>query len=401
MTSMSYSQNTCLTLLITSNFFSSIAVSIGMYIIPWYISNEVGQPKLLAIMATISSMLLIFVTPWIGMLVDKFNRKKLITAINIIIFIAFILTVLSQYLSFGILFPLIASYFIVQFYYSVFYIARQGFIKDIFSGDYLSRTNSLLEMESQASTLISALLVISLSSYLSYNAIFMALATLVVFSLVILLAIPYQRHSPAGIHIPKNSLLQLQPENRDVFIYLLMGAIPFVCIMVSNVVQAPFMHEVLNASIKSYASFGIIYGFGAILVSILLGWLAQKFPARKLVHIFIGGFTITVLVIATTPTLPVVLVGAFFLGFFNSASRISSQNVALNEVDSEKIGRVFSTAQLFTLINRVIATGLVVLLFQDDYTYAWVYILIISATAPVSLILWSLYTNRPQRIRRS
>lgn len=372
-----------------------------MYIIPWYISNEVGQPKLLAIMATMSSMLLIFVTPWIGMLVDKFNRKKLITAINIIIFIAFILTVLSQYLSFGILFPLIASYFIVQFYYSVFYIARQGFIKDIFSGDYLSRTNSLLEMESQASTLISALLVISLSSYLSYNTIFMALATLVVFSLVILLAIPYQRHSPAGVHIPRNSLLQLQPENRDVFIYLLMGAIPFVCIMVSNVVQAPFMHEVLNASIKSYASFGIIYGSGAILVSLLLGWLAQKFPARKLVHIFISGFTITVLVIATIPTLPVVLVGAFFLGFFNSASRISSQNVALNEVDSEKIGRVFSTAQLFTLINRVIATGLVVLLFQDNYTYAWVYILIISATAPVSLILWSLYTNRPQRIRRS
>lgn len=334
------------------------------------------------------------------MLVDKFNRKNLLTVVNAIVFVAFVLAIFSRYLSFDIIFPLIASYFVIQFYYAIFYIARQGFIKDIFNGDYLSRTNSLLEMESQASTLISALLVISASSYFSYDAIFTILAALVAISLVILLAIPYQRRSSAVLHMPKGSLFQLQPESRDILVYLLMGAIPFVCIMVVNVIQAPFMHEVLNASIESYASFGIIYGLGAILVSILLGWLSQKFPARKLVHIFTGGFALTVLVIATTPTLPVVLFCAFFLGFFNSASRISSQNVVLNEVESEKIGRVFSTGQLFTLINRVIATGLAVFLFQDGYEHAWIYILAISITAPASLMLWSFFSNRPQRIRR-
>ncbi|CAI0910400.1 MFS transporter [Serratia ficaria] len=398
---MNFSQNTCLALLIASNFFSSVAVSIGMYIIPWYISNDGEQPRLLAMMATMSSLTLIFITPWIGMLVDKFNRKNLLTALNVLICIAFILAICSRYFSFSIMLPLVASYFVVQFYYAIFYIARQGFIKDIFSGDYLSRTNSLLEMESQASTLISALLVISVSSYLSYDTIFVLLVVLIVISLFILLAIPYQRRSPVNAQMPKSSLIQFQPENRNVILYLLIGAVPFVCIMVVNVIQAPFMHEVLHASIESYASFGIIYGLGAILVSLLLGWLAPKFPARKLVHLFTGGFALTVLLIASSPTLPVILCGAFFLGLFNSASRISSQNVVLTEIDSEKIGRVFSTGQLFTLINRVLATGLVVILFQESYEYAWSYVLMISAIAPVSLMLWSFYANRPQKIRRS
>lgn len=335
------------------------------------------------------------------MLVDKFNRKNLLTLLNIIICIAFILAIFSRYFSFSIMLPLVVSYFVVQFYYAIFYIARQGFIKDIFSGDYLSRTNSLLEMESQASTLISALLVISVSSYLNYDTIFVLLVVLIVISLFILLAIPYQRCSPVNTQISKSSLIQFQPENRNVILYLLVGAVPFVCIMVVNVIQAPFMHEILHVSIESYASFGIIYGLGAILVSLLLGWLAPKFSARKLVHLFTGGFVLTVLLIACAPTLPVILCGAFFLGLFNSASRISSQNVVLTEIDSEKIGRVFSTGQLFTLINRVIATGLVVILFQESYEYAWSYVLVISVIAPISFMLWAFYANRPQKIRRS
>lgn len=162
------------------------------------------------------------------------------------------------------------------------------------------------------------------------------------------------------------------------------GAIPFICIMTINVIQAPFMDGVLHEPISSYATYGIIYGCGAILVGFIMGWLSNRYPQRN--FIFTSVFAITLGVIALNPTLEVILAGSFFLGFCNSTSRISSQNLILREVDSAIIGRAYSYGQFFTLCGRIIATGLVPLIFTNSYQQAWNYVFAISIIVPIVLL---------------
>ncbi|MBI6549567.1 hypothetical protein [Xenorhabdus lircayensis] len=101
-----------------------------------------------------------------------------------------------------------------------------------------------------------------------------------------------------------------------------------------------------------------------------MGQLSNHYPQRNLIFIFTFAFAVTLGVMALNPTLEVILVGGFFLGFCNSASRVSSQNLILREVDSAMIGRAFLYGQFFTLCGRIITTGLVPLIFVNDYRQA-------------------------------
>ncbi|AOM41592.1 MFS transporter [Xenorhabdus hominickii] len=157
--------------------------------------------------------------------------------------------------------------------------------------------------------------------------------------------------------------------------------------MTINVIQAPFMNSVLLEPISSYATYGIIYGCGAILVGFIMERLSNRYPQRNLILLFTSTFAITLAVIALNPTLEIILAGGFILGFCNSASRISSQNLILHEVDSAMIGRTFSYGQFFTLCGRIIATGLVPLIFANDYRLVWNYVFAISIIAPMVLLL--------------
>ncbi|OTA20803.1 hypothetical protein Xbed_01053 [Xenorhabdus beddingii] len=200
---------------------------------------------------------------------------------------------------------------------AIFYTIRQGFIKDVFEEGELYRINAILEIESQSSTLLAALLVIFFADSLSHSGIFMLLAGMAFISLIMLM---------------------------------------------------------------------VIYGCGAILVGFIMGWLSNRYPQRRLIFIFTATFAMTLGIMALYPTLEVILAGSFFLGFCHSASRVSSQNLILSEVDSAMIDRAFSYGQFFTLCGRIIATGLVPLIFTNDYRQAWNYVFAISIIAPTVLL---------------
>ncbi|MDC9582937.1 MFS transporter [Xenorhabdus sp. PR6a] len=371
-----------------SNFFSSVAVSIGMYLIPWCISNTAGEPAFLATTAMFSALLILFLTPFIGKLIDSLNRKSILIFITIVILVLFLFLSLAKDNVLNRLYALICAYVFVQIYFAIFYTTRQGFIKDIFMESELFRINAILEIESQSSTLLAASLVIIFANSLTNTDIFMLLAGMVLISLMMLMVIPYASKRITDRNNRQYSHPKLPPSflKTDLFCYMAMGAIPFICIMTINVIQAPFMNDVLLEPISAYATYGIIYGCGAILVGFILGRISNHYSQCNLVVVFTSVFAITLGVISLHPTLEFILVGGFFLGFCNSASRISSHNLILHEVDSAMIGRAFSYEQFFTLCGRIIATGLVPLMFANNYRQVWNYVFAISMIAPIVLL---------------
>ncbi|PHM59741.1 MFS transporter [Xenorhabdus sp. KK7.4] len=377
-----------ITFFLIANLFSSIAVAIGMYLIPWYISNNAGDPSSLATTAMFSAVLVLCLTPFIGRIIDSFNRKSILMFITIAVLILFLFLSLSGSTFSNQLYALICAYICIQIYFAVFYSTRQGFIKDVFQASELYRINAILEIEAQSSTLIAALLVVTFSGSANID-IFMLLACMAFISLIILAVIPYTARNikPGRAPESQQSTLPLSFLKTDLFCYISMGAIPFICIMTINIIQPPFMDSVLQQPISSYATYGIIYGCGAILVGFIMGKISNRYPQRNLVLMFTLTFTIALGIIALFPTLEVILICGFFLGFSNSASRISSNNLILQEVDSEVIGRAFSYGQFFALCGRIIATGLVPLIFVSDYKLVWNYVFAISLIAPVVLLV--------------
>ncbi|MDX7989047.1 MFS transporter [Xenorhabdus sp. 12] len=371
-----------------SNLFSSIAVSIGMYLIPWYISNNAADPTFLATVATFSAILILFLTPFIGKLIDSFSRKSILIFITVIILVLFLFLSFSDYLVLNRLYSLIIAYLFIQIYYAIFYTTRQGFIKDVFKESQLYRINAILEIESQSSVLLASFLVIVFSGSLTSTSIFILLAGMAFISMMMLVVIPYtskiatdriNRRHP----LPKLPLSFLKTE---LFFYMAMGAIPFICIMTTTAIQAPFMSDVLHKPISSFAYYGIIYGSGAILVGFIMGRVSNRYSQRNLVLFFTSTFALTLGVIALHPTFEFIIIGGFFFGFCNSAARISSNNLILREVESGLIGRAFSYGQFFTLCGRIIATGLIPLIFINDYQKVWNYVFAISMIAPIGLL---------------
>jgi len=245
-------------------------------------------------------------------------------------------------------------------------------------------------MESQASTLIAAVAVILLSGFLGSKVLFLLLSLMIFLSFATLLVIPYVK-SETQISFSASKL----PDGfikSDIGLFMMMGAIPFICMMVINTLLAPYLNFVLNQSIKLYATFGMVYGIGALLAGFILSQLGNKFSYKNLTLIFTSGFALVLLTIFIIPSALSIIIGSFFLGLFNSASRISSQNLVLKALPTEVLGRAFSIGQFFTLSSRTLFVGIVPLIFSQSYHFAWLYVFAISGLAP--LVLLSLVLSR-------
>ncbi|WP_232326375.1 MFS transporter [Xenorhabdus hominickii] len=192
-------------------------------------SNTAGEPAFLATTAMFSAILLLFLTPVIGKFIDSLNRKSILIFITVIILVLFLFLFLSDDGVSNRLYALICAYVFIQIYFAIFYITRQGFIKDVFMENELYRINAILEIESQSSTLLAASLIILFASSLTSTDIFILLAGMAFISLIMLMLIPYASKIITDRNNPQHSRpkLPLSFLKTDLFCYMAMGAIPF------------------------------------------------------------------------------------------------------------------------------------------------------------------------------
>jgi MFS family permease len=71
-------------LIMTARFVSFLGSSIHYFALSWYIINVIGQGKVLGLLLTLSTLPSVFLGPFVGVLADRFDRRKIMILMNVI-----------------------------------------------------------------------------------------------------------------------------------------------------------------------------------------------------------------------------------------------------------------------------------------------------------------------------
>ena len=67
-----------------ANTISGVSQGISLIAIPWYIANQLNKPGLYGLLFLAVTILTLFWGPYSGVLVDKYDRKKVMLGIQLV-----------------------------------------------------------------------------------------------------------------------------------------------------------------------------------------------------------------------------------------------------------------------------------------------------------------------------
>jgi DHA3 family macrolide efflux protein-like MFS transporter len=334
-------------LFLASQALSRFGSTIVSYSISWYLTMETQSGSVMAIATLCICLPLVFVSPWGGVLADRYNRKMLIIASDL--FIALATIVLSIYMLLGKTDSLLLIYLVL--------CVRSGaegiqdpsvlaVIPQIVSEEKLTRFNSLQATTTSIIMLGSpALGAILLTSWNLGNILLIDVTTAILASIVLLFVAvkPFSRTQETQSFLTELKLGFRYTNNHEIlkiviifsgiFFFLISPAVFLSPLMVSRT----FGNKVWNLTANEMAwSIGFLVGgiamsfwggFKNLLTSYWVGFLAL-------------GITFTLM--AIMPTFPLYLLCLFGSGLFAPMTNISSTVIIQKNTEITMLGRVFS-----------------------------------------------------------
>ena len=347
-----------LTILFLTNLSASIAIGLSMVIIPWELLSLSDGSSILASIASVSTFILIFLTPIIGGVIDSVNRKTvIIISMAIMGTILLFCSIFYGNITIRIII-LSVFYFSSQLFFAVFYNARNAFIQESFEVSEYSKINSLMEIETQLSTIISAIFtIIYLDESMFNQVIFLSSALLMIssfFTTFLKGGSCFHEEKTVSRRFKFGLWFEIFDKNRKIFIVSLCANSPFIAVMMINIANPAYIKNIIEGGISLLAIFTISFSAGASLISAMGSSIIRAIGSYRLIFWSILLFSSTSLVVVLKPTSTVIVIMAFFWGGFNSLSKIALSTYLMKNVKKDEIGSFYGVIQSLVYISRTI-----------------------------------------------
>src|SRR5690606_28242623 len=146
-------------LIISANIASSIGSGITMIAIPWMLVSSDNGNKVFGYITIGMTILSFILTPFVGNLVDKFSRKKLLVLSEIICFALLLIFSLIGFIGLSYeIWHYTIIYMIGSLYYTIFYPTMFALNQEIFTKDQYKSLNGTMEVQGQLSSMIAGAL---------------------------------------------------------------------------------------------------------------------------------------------------------------------------------------------------------------------------------------------------
>ena len=377
-------------LIISANIASSIGSGITMIAIPWMLVSSENGNKVFGYITICMTILSFILTPFVGNLVDKVSRKKLLIISEIICFALLFIFSLIGFI--GVSYEIwhyTIIYMIGSLYYTIFYPTMFALNQEVFTKEHYKSLNGTMEVQGQLSSMIagglaSILLLkwdlhyILLLNTLSYGA-----------AIYFYLKLPYVRLSPSeqtdNVVKPRVSDgLRYMFARPSMFIFLLFSFMPFIGVMLTNYLFPVYLVDVFKADASVYGLEGMIYAIGAIIAGILVPTLSSRFGNEKTIIFGLFVYTIAISIIVFV-NLPVYLSLMLFLAIGNSSTRVARNSFLMDRIPNSIIGRVDSLFRTLGLLLRILLLALFTEMVSSDLIiYCF---MVLSGILVLSLIL--------------
>jgi MFS family permease len=389
-----------------SNFSSGLGNSIVMITIPWLILEETGSPAFAGLVAAISALPGLLISPIGGWLVDHIGRRSvsigadLLSAVAVV---AFPIVALTSGLS-------STTILIIAVIGAIFdpagYTARKTLLADVAraSDIKLDRLNGIHEGFMGVAWVFGPAVGASLISTVGAVNSFWVAGGLFIFAA---LAIAFLRVGNLGKDARDLAEEMGEKTNRSIRVGFLglwndkLLRTLTISILIIAAVYLPTETVVLSTYFEDLgqpASLGIVISAlaaGYAVGSFGYGWISARLERKNLVRTTFIGVALSIVPMAFLPPLPILAVAGFFLGLFWGPFNPLMSTLIQQRVAADQQGRVFGvqTAVFYAAppLGMVLA-GLSVESYGVSDTYI-VLAAILSVTSILALLTKSLRSN--------
>jgi MFS family permease len=389
-----------------SNFSSGLGNSIVMITIPWLILEETGSPAFAGLVAAISALPGLLISPIGGWLVDHIGRRSvsigadLLSAVAVV---AFPIVALTSGLS-------STTILIIAVIGAIFdpagYTARKTLLADVAKASdiKLDRLNGIHEGFMGVAWVFGPAVGASLISTVGAVNSFWVAGGLFIFAA---LAIAFLRVGNLGRDARDLAEEMGEKSNRSIRVGFqvlwrdkLLRTLT-ISILIIAAVYLPTETVVLSTYFEDLgqpASLGIVISAlaaGYAVGSFGYGWVSARLKRKNLVRTTFIGIALSIVPMAFLPPLPILAVAGFFLGLFWGPFNPLMSTLIQQRVAADQQGRVFGvqTAVFYAAppLGMVLA-GLSVESYGVSATYI-VLAAILTVTAILALLTKSLRSN--------
>lgn len=359
-----------------SNLFSGFGQGMTMIGIAWYLVEKTGSAQLLGSTMFTSALLMFFIGPYIGTLIDRFSRKKMLLFENLMGFT--VLGILAIWGFWGTYseWMLILIYLVTTFMYQIHYPTQSALVQESYEPRHYGSINSLLEIEGQTASVLSGGLAGILLQYYGLHVvlIFNACTYLFAFSLLSTMKYTFSLEGEARANKGVFWLTQLGQswtyirEKRGFLIFGIAAFMPFIVVMATNLLKPVYINQTLKADVITFSLAEMTYAIGAVAAGLLILVLVQKLGEFQAM---VGNILLFAMAMVSMVALPYgwALIAAYtFYGWCNASVRLIRQSLYMSMVPRHMMGRVMSFFNSIGMMMRLILIGFFTLLI--DHTGA-------------------------------
>ncbi|GFZ94880.1 MFS transporter [Paenibacillus marchantiophytorum] len=317
-------------ILLLATFTSSIGTGITSITLPWYMIEQRGD-KMLGLMMIIVTIVLFVLSPMIGAIVDRFSRKRVLIATQLLCGgMIGCFTLLGVYHASFSTFDLTVISLAGSIYFTLHIPTFFAIVQELFDHSAYKKVNTVFEMLNQIDPIIAGALAnfVLMKQDLSFILGLDVLSYLL--SAVLIALLPYNprqqekrdRLKSAGwLHAMAEGFIYLRLRPR-MFLFFFFAHMTFLIVMVGNFLIPVYIIKGLLQPGSFLGYYNAVYATGALVCGFMVIWLMNR----------IGGFAalvgmMTVFTASLTGTFLLQQPGLFLLcslltGFSNAGSKI-------------------------------------------------------------------------------
>jgi len=383
----------------TAATFGSSMLFIG---VNWLVRQLTGSYAAVGAVLSlaIASGFLLF--PLAGTVADRFPRRSTLLAMCLgraALYLAFLLLGALGRLQVRALYLLVVLNGLGWAFHTP---VSRGFLQEILDRDELVRGNSWVEMSFQAGAFLSAGFTGIVLSLLGVQAVLAIAAGTYLAASLLLAAIRYVPLAVRDAAEPffvqfSRGLRYLRARPRLLGLGLLMQ-VPFVVVIVSNVILPGYVENVLGAGAVAFGLLDMTYGVAAFCSSLLLSLLASRLPRFPLLMALFGLVLAALAGLYLNRLVALAYLGTFLFGLGNTPLKILLTSTLMEVVDREQFGRamaLWAGASSLAQVGLSFARGAALDRISENYGYLALALVTSGGLAGLAALLPRLSSRRP------
>lgn len=373
-----------------------------MLAIPWYFTSVTGQTGYYGWTYAFVTLLTVFWSLYTGTLIDKYSRKKIFIIINICG--AILLNAVAAY---GFINGVVPSFLVALifaatvFIYNIHYPALYAFGQEITEKEHYGKTNSLFEIQGQATTIIGGAVGSLLLSgtrggtfdLLGFTVnmpfdikpwtlhdIFLMDGITYVISIILLALIRYSPTQERIIHtgsIKERIRMGVNylKENPLIFWFGNLSHSIFVVLLVEVHLLLPiYINNHLHLGADSYASADIYYAIGALLAGIGIRKIFSNTSPVNAIILMMWFTAGGLIMVSFTKSGLLFFLFSFIIGITNAGTRVLRITYLFNHIPNTYMGRTGSVFQVANILIRSFFIGVFSIpFFSNGSNITWAF----------------------------